>query len=101
MTLDDLTTVTPESRQYCLDNFGPSLPGGIYTPWGLTKMTVEIPGTLGGGNWSGSSFNPSLGYLFVNVSEVGAVGLMKPQPEGSEEAYVRGSKWGRLRALLG
>ena len=40
------------------------------------------------------SFNPELGYLFVNVSEVGAVGFMKPQPEGSPEAYVRSSKWG-------
>ncbi|HMD83402.1 MAG TPA: PQQ-binding-like beta-propeller repeat protein [Terriglobia bacterium] len=94
VTLDDVTTVTPESRQYCLDNFGASLPGGIFTPWGLTKTTVEIPGTLGGGNWSGSSFNPALDYLFVNVSEVGAVGSMKAQSEGSEEAYVRSSKWG-------
>src|SRR5437667_5760677 len=94
VTLEDITTVTPESRRYCLDNFGPSLPGGIYTPWGLTNMTVEMPGTLGGGNWSGSSFNPSLGYLFVNASEVGAVGFMKPQPEGSAEAYVRSSRWG-------
>jgi len=57
-------------------------------------MTVELPGTLGGGNWSGTSFNPSLDYLFVNVSEVGAVGFMKPQPAGSKEAYVRSSKWG-------
>jgi glucose dehydrogenase len=94
VTLDNVTRVTPESRKYCLDNFGSSLPGGIYTPWGLTRLTVEIPGTLGGGNWSGSSFNPALDYLFVNVSEVGAVGLMKPQPEGSPEPYVRSSKWG-------
>lgn len=93
VTLDNITTVTPESRQYCLENFGASLPGGIYNPWGL-DLTVEMPGTLGGGNWSGASFNPSLGYLFVNVSEVGAVGFMKPQPEGSSEAYVRASKWG-------
>ncbi len=93
VTLDDLTTVTPESRQYCLENFGAALPGGIYNPWGQ-ELTVEMPGTLGGGNWSGASFNPDLGYLFVNVSEVGAVGFMKPQPEGSPEAYVRSSKWG-------
>ena len=94
VTLDDITTVTPESRKYCLDNFGDSLPGGIFTPWGLTKLTVEIPGTLGGGNWSGTSFNPALDYLFVSVSEVGAVGLMKPQPENLEAPYVRSSKWG-------
>jgi quinoprotein glucose dehydrogenase len=94
VTLDEITTVTPDSRKYCLDNFGASLPAGIFTPWGFNRMTLEIPGTLGGGNWSGSSFNPVLDYLFVNVSEVGAVGIMKPQPEGSEEAYVRSSKWG-------
>ncbi len=58
------------------------------------KTRLEMPGTLGGGNWSGASFNPLLGYLFVNVSEVGAIGYMKPQPKGSPEAYVRASKWG-------
>lgn len=94
VTLDDITTVTPESRKYCLDNFGPYLPATIFNPWGFSKLTLEIPGTLGGGNWSGSSFNPALDYLFVNVSEVGAVGIMKPGPEGSPEAYVRSSKWG-------
>jgi len=99
VTLDDITTITPDSRKYCLDNFGASLPGRIFNPWGLHDMTVEMPGTLGGGNWSGSSFNPSLGYLFVNVSEVGAVGLMKPQPAGSAEAYLRSSKWGAYARL--
>ncbi len=94
VTIDDITAVTPESRKYCLDNFGSSLPGGIFSPWGLAEMTVEMPGTLGGGNWSGASFDPSLDYLFVDVSEVGAVGLMKLQPAGSPEAYVRSSKWG-------
>ena len=93
VSLDDLTTVTPESRKYCLENFGAALPGGIFNPWGL-DLTVIMPGTLGGGNWSGASFNPELGYLFVNVSEVGAVGFMKPQPEDSPEPYVRSSKWG-------
>ena len=101
VTLDDVTTVTPESRKYCLDNFGASLPGGIYTPWGLTNMTVEMPGTLGGGNWSGSSFNPALDYLFVNVSEVGAVGFMKPQPRGLSGTLRPQQQVGKLRALLG
>ena len=93
VTLDDVTTVTAESRLYCLENFGSALPGGIFKPWGL-ELTIEMPGTLGGGNWSGTSFDPSLGYLFVNVSEVGAAGYMQPQKAGSPEAYVRASKWG-------
>jgi hypothetical protein len=94
VTREEITTVTQESRKYCLDNFGDSLPAGIYMPWGLGKLTIEMPGTLGGGNWSGTSFNPALDYLFVNVSEVGAVGYLKPQAEGSPEPYVRASPWG-------
>ena len=90
---EDITTVTPESRKYCLENFSSALPGHIFNPWGL-ELRLEIPGTLGGANWSGTSFNPTLGYVFVNINEVGAVGLMKPQPAGSPEAYVRASKWG-------
>ncbi len=92
-TRDDITTVTPESRRYCLQNFGSVLPGRIFNPWGLT-LKLNIPGTLGGANWSGASFDPSSGYLFVNVSNVGTVGSMKPRPTGSPEAYLWGSKWG-------
>jgi len=93
VTREDITTVTPESRQYCLETFGSILPGGIFNPWGL-ELSLEMPGTLGGATWSGTSFDPSLGYLFVNANEVGAVGAMKPQPAGSAEAYVWGSQWG-------
>ncbi|HVN81237.1 MAG TPA: PQQ-binding-like beta-propeller repeat protein [Terriglobia bacterium] len=93
VTREDITTVTPESRQYCLENFGSTLPGRIFNPWGL-ELSLEMPGTLGGANWSGTSFNPLLGYIFVNINEVGAVGYMKPQLPGSPEAYVRASKWG-------
>ena len=93
VTRADITTVTPESREDCLQKFGSALPGRIFNPWGL-KLKVEIPGTLGGGNWSGASFDPASGYLFVNMSNVGSVGMMKPQSVGSPEAYVKGSKWG-------
>lgn len=93
VTQVDITTVTPESRQDCLQKFGSALPGRIFNPWGL-KLKLEIPGTLGGGNWSGASFDPSSGYLFVNMSNVGSVGMMKPQPAGSPEAYAWGSPWG-------
>lgn len=99
VTRDDITTVTPESRKYCLDNFGDSLPAKIFNPWGFQKMTLEIPGTLGGGNWSGTSFDPKLDYLFVNVSEVGAVGYMQPQPPDKPEPYLRHSKWGNYARL--
>jgi len=93
LTLDDITTVTPESRKYCLENFAAILPAHTFDPFGL-KLTLEFPGTLGGSNWHGVSFDPSSGYLIVNVSELGTVGEMKQQPAGSPEAYEWGSKWG-------
>jgi glucose dehydrogenase len=93
VALDDITTVTPESRKYCLETFGSMLPGKLFDPWRLT-LTLEMPGTLGGSNWHGASFDPSSGYLFVNESELGTVGLLKPQAAGFPEAYEWGSPWG-------
>src|SRR5439155_15737419 len=67
VTRRDITTVTPESRRYCLENLGSALPGRIFNPW-RKELTLEVPGTLGGATWSGTSFDPSLDYLFVNVN---------------------------------
>ena len=93
VTRDDITNVTPESRKYCLENFGASLPGRIFNPWGL-DTTVIIPGTMGGTDWGGVSFDPTSGYLYANATNLGAVGMMKKMPAGSDEAYERASKWG-------
>jgi len=42
----------------------------MYTPYG-PKMTLVVPGTLGGANWSRRFFDRSSGYLFVNANEWG------------------------------
>jgi len=65
----------------------------MFTPYGL-ELTLVMPGTLGGGNWSGASFDRKSGYLFVNVNELGAVGAMLPQAADAPEQYRRGSKNG-------
>jgi quinoprotein glucose dehydrogenase len=45
---------------------------------------VQFPGNHGGVNWGGASFNPQLGYLFVNTSELGQVaGLRDRAPEAT------------------
>jgi quinoprotein glucose dehydrogenase len=89
----DLTNVTPQSHQYCADLFHSLTSRGMYTPYGL-KQTLVVPGTLGGGTWSSGSFDPELGYLFLNVNELGSVGAMGPQPAGAPEPYRRGAKGG-------
>jgi glucose dehydrogenase len=80
MTKADITTVTPESNTFCSEwwekehmyNDGP------YTPYGADAVTVAFSGTIGGGNWGGVAFNPQLGYLFVNTSNLATIGHMVP-----------------------
>ena len=89
----DISTVTPESSRYCAQLFHSLESHGMYTPYGR-KMTLVVPGTLGGANWSGASFDSASGYLFVNANELGAVGEMKPQAADAPLRYRRGSKEG-------
>jgi quinoprotein glucose dehydrogenase len=89
----DIANVTPESHRYCEDLFHSLTSQGMFTPYGL-KQTLVVPGTLGGGTWSGGSFDPASGYFFVNANEVGAVGALMPQPAGAPLPYRRGAKGG-------
>jgi len=89
----DISTVAPESHRYCTELFHALESHGMYTPYGR-KMTLVFPGTLGGGNWSGASFDRASGYLFFNANELGAIGAMEPQAARAPVEYRRGSKEG-------
>jgi membrane-bound PQQ-dependent dehydrogenase (glucose/quinate/shikimate family) len=89
----DIATCTPESHRYCAEWFHSLESRGMYTPYGR-KQTLVVPGTLGGATWSGGSFDPELGYFFVNVNELGSVGAMEAQAAGAPVAYRRTSKGG-------
>jgi quinoprotein glucose dehydrogenase len=95
ITAADLTDVTPESRAYCANLFSQfRWSGNAYTPID-TLPGVWFPGTLGGATWSGASIDPRLGYAFVNVNEVGAIGAMREKPNGSSAPeWERFSPWG-------
>ena len=87
LTRDDLTAV-PASRAYCGKLFDSLVTHGFYTPY-LKEPTLVLPGTLGGATWSGGSFDPELGYLFVNTNETGAMGQLTQQPAGSAVPWKR------------
>jgi len=89
----DISNVTAESNRYCTELFHSLDNHGMYTPYGR-NLTLVMPGSLGGANWSGASFDPSTGYLFVNVNELGSVGMMTPQAMDALERFRRTSKWG-------
>ena len=62
----DLTTVTPESNQFCTAWWDKEqmYSDGAYTPYAFKGMSVVFSGTIGGGNWGGVAFNPPLGLIF-------------------------------------
>jgi quinoprotein glucose dehydrogenase len=88
ITRNEVSTIMPDSNKRCAELFDRLANGPIYTPLGL-DLTLQIPGTLGGANWSGASFEPSTGYLYVNVNELPMLGGMKLEPPDSPLRYRR------------
>jgi quinoprotein glucose dehydrogenase len=85
---DELTDVTPESRTYCSKLIEGAAFGTLFTPISL-KPTVLFPGTNGGANWGGASFDEATGRLYVSVNEEGAIGQMQPTAAESALPYRR------------
>lgn len=97
MSKDEITMVTPESRRECLEMIQNAVVDApMFRPIG-EKLTVMFPGTNGGANWGGGSFDPESGTLYVNSMDVGALFQMVKRPAGSAVSYrVRGTKYGRF-----
>ena len=88
---EDLTDVTPESRAFCSKLIEGAVFGSLFTPIGL-KPTVLFPGTNGGANWGGASFDPDTQTLYVNSMDVGLLLRLEKAPETSKLPYrTRGS----------
>ena len=95
MRLDELTTVTPESRAECLQLIRDAVvETGLFPPI-TEKPTVMFPGTNGGANWGGGSLNPETNTLFVNSMDVGAFLRLVKRPEGARIPY-RNQSFGRF-----
>jgi quinoprotein glucose dehydrogenase len=86
MRADELTDVTPESRDYCWKLVEGAVFADAFTPIGLEPM-VLFPGTNGGANWGGASYDPETRTLYVNSMDVGMFRRMVKRPEGSAIPY--------------
>ena len=88
---DEISTVTPEHNQACEALFT-KYPGmhndGPFTRYGL-KPSIVFPGTWGGMDWQGGSYNPQLNYVFFNVNDYADLGQMVPTKPGSDIPYER------------
>lgn len=72
VTMRDVNTLLPESRQANLDAFKRYRLGPAFTPPSL-QGTVVHPGLAGAQTWGGGAYDPASGRLFVNANEVPVV----------------------------
>jgi quinoprotein glucose dehydrogenase len=95
MRPEDVATVTPELEAACRKLMEGVQMGGPYLPQAYKRLRVQFPGNHGGVNWGGTSFNPQLGYLFVNTNELGQLAGMTdrdPSATGPARAIGQGNR---------
>ena len=81
---DEIATVTPEHEKYCRDLLareGGALTGGPFAHYG-PKLRVIFPSWTGGTNWGGGSYDPQLGYIFVDTKSLANFNKLVPKTGG-------------------
>jgi quinoprotein glucose dehydrogenase len=71
----EIARITPEHTKFCqemLQRDGGLRTGGLYLPFS-ERPSIIFPGTLGGVNWHGPSYDPNLGYVFAATMSLGEV----------------------------
>ncbi len=92
ITRSEINDITPEIKKQCTELYEQAMSVGVFTPFQLDKWTLMRPNRLGGATWSGASFDPSLGYLFVNGNERAEMLRIAKQPEGAQLPYLRDNR---------
>ncbi|RMF41677.1 MAG: pyrroloquinoline quinone-dependent dehydrogenase [Planctomycetota bacterium] len=85
-TLEKVTDIGPENRAAVLERLEHLRYGQPFLP-PSEEGTVVTPGFHGGATWSGASFDPTSGWLFVNSNNVPNVLTLVRQPDGSAAPY--------------
>jgi quinoprotein glucose dehydrogenase len=91
----DIATVTPELEANCrkiiADN-NALTDTGPFAPPTYNRVRVIFPSEIGGADWGGASFNPAMGYLFLNVNDLGQFnGVKDPETGPIDVAKVAGT----------
>ena len=81
---NEIATVTPEHEEYCknlLAMEGGAMTGGPFAQYG-PKLRVIFPSWTGGTNWGGGSYDPRLGYIFLDTKDLANFNKLVLQPDG-------------------
>jgi quinoprotein glucose dehydrogenase len=83
----EITDISSESNAFIKEKVKGATVGNIYTPPG-TNGVVQFPGTRGGAEWGGASFDPEHGIMYVNANEVPLLVKMKLLDSNAEAAEL-------------
>jgi quinoprotein glucose dehydrogenase len=109
-TKDEVTNRTPEANAFVLKQLETLRHGERYVPPSL-RGSVIAPGFHGGATWSGGSFDPTRGWLFVSTNNTPYVSRLIQRGTGryssagyqylTDDAGYPGIKppWGQLTAI--
>ena len=91
--MSDLANLTPEHRAACerLIKDMNIVESKMFQPLRGDSAVASFPGSLGGIDWGGGAFDPSLGYFIVNTNELAAPQQLAKRPDGSwglKDGYV-------------
>ncbi len=100
VTEDLLIDFTPELRAEAVEILQRYAHGGMFTPQTLydengTHGTLQVPGSGGGANWSGSGADPETGFLYVpSRTGLTRMVLVEGKPSYTNLRYVPNGKLG-------
>ncbi|MFP5204320.1 MAG: PQQ-binding-like beta-propeller repeat protein [Acidobacteriota bacterium] len=81
VTAATLTNRTPEAHAWAVKRLRTLIAGGQFIPPSLDRLTVDMPGFAGGGEWGGPAADPQAGVLYVNANDTAwLVGLTRSAP---------------------
>jgi quinoprotein glucose dehydrogenase len=80
-TQSEVTDISPASHAYVLQQLEKLRYGQAHLP-PTVAGTVVMPGFHGGATWSGGSFDPTTGLLYVNSNNVPYISVLKPNAAG-------------------
>jgi hypothetical protein len=96
MTRDEVSNISPEAHAYCLEQFDKFKTLGPFTPFSIKEPRLTFPSSMGGADWAGVSYDPKLGYIFANASNLGQTGQMAPSPPGSPMPFCNQGAYARF-----
>ena len=95
ITEADLLDITPKYKAKAVEMFRQLKKGYLYTP-PSKQGTLSMPGTLGGTEWQGASFDPITNMLFVNSHELPGINRLKEVLQPKEGVNLNAAQRGQL-----